>query len=379
MARRHYRLGVVGLALGLLVGTIPARGESPFLKKTISGTPQLKSIEKIRFGPQGLLLIGDGRGSQVLVVETGDTAAKPTLKANIEEFDEKVAGRLGTMAKNIKIVDLAVNPASGVAYLAVLKDNKQNAILTVDGAGTIGEFVLDNVKYARATLPAGEKSPVTRITDLAWAGDRILVAGVANEEFASKISSIPLPLEHDAAGTIYSTETYHVSHGKWETRAPISTLMPFEEDGKKYLIGSFACTPLVKYPLDDLKPGAHVKGISVVELGSGNLPLHMFSYEKDGKHYVLINTNRFHHKQRPFGPSPHWTVRVDRDLFLEKDKVNEKAIRRLDNKSQPATEQMKMIEAFHGVVHMDKLDKERVLVLKEDGNNGFSLGALPLP
>lgn len=379
MTRKQLWLGVVGVTLGLLAGTLPARGESTFLKKSVTGAPTLKSIEKIRFGPQGLLLIGDGRGAQVLAIETGDTTAKETLKATIEKFDEKVAGRLGTMAKNIKIVDLAVNPASGIAYLAVLKDNKQSVILTVDSAGTIGEFVLDKVNYARAALPAGEKAPVTRITDLAWAGDRILVAGVANEEFGSKIFSIPLPLEHDVVGTIYSTETYHVSHGRWETKAPISTLMPFEEDGKKYLIGSFACTPLVKYPLDDLKPGAHVKGISVVELGSGNLPLHMFSYEKDGKHYVLINTHRFHHKQRPFGPSPHWTVRVDRDLFLEKEKVNEKAIRRLDTKNPQATEQMKMIEAFHGVVHMDKLDKGRVLVLKENEQNGINLAALALP
>src|SRR5205807_196917 len=122
-------LGVAGIALGLLAGTLPARAENALLKKSVTGTPTLKSIEKIRFGPQGVLLIGDGRGAQVLAIETGDTTVKEPLKTTIEKFDEKVAGRLGTMAKNIKIVDLAVNPASGVAYLAVLKDNKQSVIL----------------------------------------------------------------------------------------------------------------------------------------------------------------------------------------------------------------------------------------------------------
>jgi hypothetical protein len=375
MARIRLWLGAV-VILGLLAETAPAAAP---LAKTVTGTPKLASIEKIRFAPEGVLLIGDGRGSQLVAIDTGDTKPVERLKATIEQFDEKLAGRLGTTAKGVRIVDLAVNPASGLAYIAVLKDNKQPLIVTVDGAGKIAEFSLENVKYARIALPTGEKKPVTRINDLAWAGDRVLVAGTAAEEFANKILSVPAPLVHEAQGTIYSTETYHVSHRAWETRAPMNVLLPFEDGGKKYLVGSFSCTPVVKYPLDDLKPGAHVKGISVIELGSGNQPLHMFTYEKGGKTFVLMNTYRFHHKQRPFGPSPHWTVRIDADLLRENEKVNEKAQHRIDGKNQPLTDRMAMIEAYHGVVHMDKLDREQALVLREDGKGGFILGPLALP
>ncbi len=39
----------------------------------------------------------------------------------------------------------------------------------------------------------------------------------------------------------------------------------------------------------------------------------------------------------------------------------------------------KMVDEYHGVVHMDRLDKDRALVLRENGNKGLSLEPLPLP
>jgi hypothetical protein len=155
--------------------------------------------------------------------------------------------------------------------------------------------------------------------------------------------------------------------------------MPYEEGGKTYLVGAFSCTPIVKYALDDLQPGAEVKGVSVAELGSGNQPLNMIPYEKDGKEYILVNTKRFHHDRKPFGPSPYWTARVDRSLLAETEKVNEKAERRIDKEFKPISDKLKLIEEYHGVVHMDKLDKDRALVWKEDFKGGFTLAAIPLP
>ena len=131
-----------------------------------------------------------------------------------------------------------------------------------------------------------------------------------------------------------------------------------------YLAGSFACTPVVKYPLDEIKEDNKVKGVSMIEMGNGNRPLNMFSYEKEGKGYVLMNTFRFHHKAKPFGPSPYWTVRFERDLLAGQDRVNEKAVRRLDGKFQPVTDRITLVPAFHGVVHMDLLGKDPALRYK---------------
>ena len=75
-----------------------------------------------------------------------------------------------------QIVDLAVHPVSNIAYVAVRKSaDKKSLILTVDGSGKIGEFALENVKHAVIKLPA-DKAPLTSVTDVAWAGDRLLVA-----------------------------------------------------------------------------------------------------------------------------------------------------------------------------------------------------------
>lgn len=372
---RHALLAsaVLGLTAPLAIG-------NEVFKSTVSGNPNIKGIDVLAFGPGGALLVGDGGGSQVVAIATGDTTAKPWTADAIPQLAEKLAGRIGAPGKGVEIVHLAVNPASGTAYIAVRRHaDKSSLILTVDGTGKIGELALDDVKHARLPLPKGEKTPALKITDLAWAGDRVLVAAQDNEAFSCKVYSIPAPLDPAAGATVFSTETYHVAHGRWETKAPMSALLPYEENGKKYVVGAFACTPVVKYPLEDLKSGAHVKGTSVVELGSGNQPLHMLTYEKDGKSYLLMNTHRFHHGRKPLGPSAYWTARVEMGLLSESEKINQKAQWRIDKEFKPITDRIQMMEAYHGVVRMDKLDKVRALVVKEDGKGGLTLTTLALP
>ncbi len=379
MARLHGWAGLVALALGLLASAASARAESPALKNPATGNPTVKGIDVITFGPGGLLLIGDGKGSQLVAVDTGDTAKKSPFKGVIEQIDEKLAGRLGTTAKGIEIKHLAVNPASGVAYVAIRKqDDKRDVILTVDGAGQINDYVLENVKYVTVKLPAGESAPVDRVSDIAVAGDQILVSGRANENFGSKLFTIRTPLSPTSTVSNASTETYHVAHGRWETKAPMETILPYEEDGKRYIVGAFTCTPLVKYPIDDIKPGAKVKGTSMVELGQGNMPQDMLVYEKNGHNYVLVNTVR---RFKPyFGPSPYWTARVDLELMRGTEKTNEQAVRRVDRQNKPiVTDRIQMVESYFGVRRMDRLDADNALVLKEDGQGHLDLMPLPLP
>jgi len=349
------------------------------INKSTTGKPEIKSINVIGFAPEGVLLIGDGAGSQIFAIETGDTKSSGALAEKIAAIDEKIAGRLGTSPKGIEILDLAVNPASGTIYLAVRRQAEKNyVIVTIDGSGKIGELVLDKVNYARIQLTAGDKAKIDAVTDVSWADDRVIAAGRSNEEFASKIFSIDAPLAHDAQSNVYSAETYHVSHRRWETKAPMSVVLPLKENGKTYVVGAFSCTPIVKYPVDSLQPGATVKGTSMIELGSGNQPRDMFVYEKDGKTYVLANTFRFHHKQRPFGPSPYWTVKFEQSLLTQDDAVNEKAIQRLGAGGKPTTDKIQMVEAYHGVMQMDKLDAKRAITLRQS-DAGIDLEPLLLP
>ena len=63
-----------------------------------TGNPMVKSIESIAFGPEGLLLIGDGRGAQVIAVHTGDVKPLQWGKVEIADLSGQVGGRLGTSA-----------------------------------------------------------------------------------------------------------------------------------------------------------------------------------------------------------------------------------------------------------------------------------------
>ena len=348
------------------------------LGETTTGSPKIMAIDVIGFAPDGVLIIADGRGGQLIAVKTLDTVSAKPLAKKTENIQQKLAAKLGAKSDGISILDMAVNPESGRVYFAIRRQaDKQYVILRTNGAD-FDEFQLNNVTYARLALPKSDRAPVSRVTDLAWADDRILAGARANEEFASKLLVINAPLNHASQIDIYSAETYHVAHGRWETKAPMSALIPFKEKGKSYVVGAFSCTPVVKYPIDTLKPGAKVKGTSVLELGSGNRPLDMISYEKDGKPYVLANTFRFHHEKRPFGPSPYWTVRFGQDVLQEEEKVNQQALRRLGKDSTPSTDRVVMIESLHGVTQMDKLNGEMIVILRET-KGGVDLEVVPLP
>jgi hypothetical protein len=369
------------LVIALIAALVPLAGVAAegVLKDPTNGDPKIQSIDIISFGPQGTLLIGDSKGGQVVAVATKDTKAKPWKADAISNVNEKIAGKLGTTAKDIEILHLAVNPASGTAYIAVRNNtSKTPAIVTVDGDGKIGELALDKVDHVAVPLAKG-----IQVTDVAWGKDRILVGGLAKEEFGCKVYSIPTPLNPKNKSTGFSTETFHVAHNRWETKAPMTTLMHMERNGKQYVVGSFACTPLVRYPLEDIKEGGKVKGESVVELGNGNRPRNMFVYTKGDKSYLLVNTQRNpKFAAKVPGDSPYWAARVDMDLFDETTNINEKAQWRIakgDKSGKPITDRVKVAEEFSGVRHMDKLSDKQALVIQETPKDGLTLKALDLP
>lgn len=373
-------LSAAALFAMTLSASLTAAETPKVLLDPVTGSPEIRRIDVISFAPNGTLLIGDAARSQIIAVETGDTTPVRGEYQPIPSLQKKIGALVGAPEKGVEIVDLAINPDSRRLYLAVRKqDDNAHLLLSMTPDGMIDHFQLKNVSYVRVPIPQGDEAPINTLTDVAWARDRIVAAARCKEEFASKIFAAEAPLRHDASGQMYSAETFHVAHGKWETRAPMSVLIPYEEaDGSLYIVGAFSCTPVVKYPIESLQPGAKVKGISQIELGSGNRPLDMFAYNKSGtgEASVLTNTFRFHHEKRPFGPSPYWACRFDQDLLSAKE-TNENAIRRLKG-NQPASDKIQMAEPFHGVVQMDRLDNENAIALRET-DSGLELVTLALP
>ena len=126
---------------------------------------------------------------------------------------------------------------------------------------------------------------------MAFVNGNLLVAGMSNEEWSSALRSIPYPFNNAGKGT--QLQIWHASHGRYETQAPVRTFVPYTLDGKQYVLAAYTCTPLVKIPMSDLKPGAQVKGVTIADLGSGNQPLDMVPYKKDGHEYILIANTSF--------------------------------------------------------------------------------------
>ena len=127
---------------------------------------------------------------------------------------------------------------------------------------------------------------MTTVTDMTYLNGNLMVAGLSNEEWSSALRSIPFPFKTAAQGT--TLQIWHASHGQYETLAPVRTLVPYTISGQQYILAAYTCTPLVKIPVSDLKPGAQIKGVTIADLGSGNQPIDMVPYKKDGHDFILV-------------------------------------------------------------------------------------------
>jgi len=260
------------------------------------GTPEIKSIGTMTFGPEGILFVADPQSTTIFAVGTGDTkgAAAPKEGLKVANVNEKVASLLGIESGQLAVRDLVVNPASSTAYVGVMRGRGTDAapvIVRIDGSGKLSEFGLKDVPFSKVAIPNAkgtQRAPA--ITCMAYLKDKLFVAGLSNEEFASTFWTMPFPFKEADKGA--GVQIFHGNHGRLETNAPIRTFTPLEVKGETNLLAAYTCTPLVQIPVGELKAGARVKGKTVAELGNQNTPLDMVVYEKDGKQYVLMANDR---------------------------------------------------------------------------------------
>jgi hypothetical protein len=267
----------------------------------VNGTPEIKSISALTFGPDGILFIGDSKSASVFAIDTKDTEkVEKATAVEVKKFDQKIAAALGTTVENLTIQDLVVNPLSKKVYCAVQLADGTPALLKVEGE-KISAVNLKEVSYSATAIvnaPAEEAKDqrgrplrVSSISDIGFADGKLLVTGLSNQEFSSTFRSIPFPFTKQQDHS--SLEFYHAAHKQYETFSPIRTFTATVINGKKHLVASYTCTPLVLFPLEDLKPGVHVKGRTVAEMGSGNSPLDMITMTKGGESFLIMsNSNR---------------------------------------------------------------------------------------
>ncbi len=361
--------------LFLLSLSLSFSSNSLLANPTLKQDAYFKAGGPICFGPKGLLFASDPQSAAVLAIKTGDTKkAKGTFK--VDGLQKKLVGLLGTKSDSIRIVDLAVNPSSGNAYLSVTRGSGKNshgALVKVSTDGKLSLVNLSKLKQTRATLnfaPVDKEIRIGRrkknprkesITDLAFVNGRLFVAGLSNEEFSSTLRSLPYPFDKQSKPS--TIQIYHGAHGKFETHSPVRTFLPYEIDGKMNILAAYTCTPLVKIPISDLKPGSKVTGTTIAELGNWNHPLDMIAYKKNGESYLLMaNTNR-------------GIMKFKAADITEAKSIPEERVKR----GEKAGVKYETIKKWTGVEQLDLLDNKNALVVRKLEEGGIRLESLPLP
>jgi hypothetical protein len=335
------------------------------------GTPELQTASTLAFGPEDILFIGDAQGAAVFAISTGDkkgNAAKASI--NIDDLPTAIADELH--AKKVVVNDLAVNPKTGAAFLAVTADEKPG-IVKIDGGGKISELPLKDIKFAKAALADAPEDKVVgegqrarnrrtdSITDIAFFENKVLVSGLSNAQSASTVRELNFPFAESDKGI--GVEIYHAAHGKNEDNAAMRTFVPILIDGEPSLLAAYVCTPLVKIPLKELSAADDkFKATTVAELGNRNRPLDMISYEKGGDEFLLLSN------------SARGVMKITTAGLNEAKPLTEPV-----SGGGTAGQQFEAVESLNGVIQMDKLNETSALVLVQAEGGPQNLKTVELP
>lgn len=365
----------LALSLGVVAATAVVAAANP--ARTSLGVregvgPSLSSIGTLAFGPGGVLYAADPQSATIFAIDLGAGATKGTPGTkDIAGIDQQVASMLGTAAAEIAITDLVVDPRTRNSYLSVMRGQGAGAkpvLMRIDGAGKIEIIDTDALKFSSIALPNPvEANPSAQrgnprmqsVTDMAYVSGKLYIAGLSNEEFSSKLWAVPYPFASADRGT--SVEIFHGNHGRLETRSPVYSFVPYSIDNQPYLIGGYLCTPLVKFPIASLTPGAKILGTTIAELGAGNRPIDMVLYKKDGAEYLLMaNTSRGVMKipTASFGTQPAITAPVPNGT---------------------AGVGYETIASMKGIQQLDLLDATHSIVLVKAETGALNLSAVILP
>ncbi len=335
------------------------------------GTPEMKSATHLAFGPEDILFVGDAKAATIFAIATGDTEGD-AIKAsiNIENLPKAIGDLLH--AAKVEINDLAVNPRTGSAFVAVTADDKA-AVVKIDGGGKITPLPLNEVSFAKAVLSNAPEDKVSgegrrkmnrrleSITDIAYFENKVLVSGLSTKESPSTVRELNFPFSESDKGM--GIEIYHAAHGKSEDGSAMRTFVPIMIDGEPNILGAYVCTPLVRIPVKELEAsGGKLKATTVAELGNMNRPLDMISYEKDGASYLLLSN------------SARGVMKISTAGLKENKGLTEPV-----RGGGVAGQGFEKVESMAGVIQMDKLNDHSALILVQSENGPQNLKTMALP
>jgi len=264
----------------------------------------MQSATKLTFGDAKTLFVADWKGARIYALPVAAPAKAAGKPFNLMDVQGPIARLLGVAPAALRFEDLAVQPDSEIAYVALTvrgaKGKASPAIVRIDATGKLSRVDLGKAASSAAITdaPAADlafwrdlPAQTLTVTDMRFHQNKLYVAGLSNRSFASTLRVYDYPFSGKTQAT--TVEMYHPVHNEVETRAPIRSMAVMTIAGEPTLVAAYTCTPLVTIPLKDLKDGAHIVAKTVGEMGWGSAPNGLVTFKQgEAEFALLVNSSR---------------------------------------------------------------------------------------
>ena len=309
----------------------------------------------LKFDAQGMLYAADAKNDRLLGLAIEEKEAKAKA-VKIDNLSEQLGKALDAGTDPVTVHDVAVHPVSHTVYLSASKKGGGGTLLFRVAGDKVEKVDLGSFKTTSVALPSGARPFDVVVT----AKDVVVSSMNRDKTFGAALHRIALPLKEGGVATA-ETEIYHSSHKRWETKAPLVAMAGFSSDGQDYIVGSTACTPVVRIGVSEVTDKKKVQTATILELGSRNAPVSMLVYTKDRQQTLLVTNNK------------EGAYKVAQPILAEPAKLNEKAVNR------GAGVAVETVEAWKGAKKSAVLDGATAVVVRDGGDGALSLQTLPLP
>ena len=271
----------------------------------------------LTFSDDGILFVGDNHNGAIYAFEIpGEEPPGQTVPLSVRNIDAKIAELLGVRLGAVEINDMAVHPISNEIYISITRIENfasHPAIVKISVDSEISLLDTSALAFQKQGLtefPRGDTTfqvrgsgsgPLPRdmakgavsiralaIMDLEYYDGELFVAGVAYDSFQSSLRRISYPF--DGTQSVTAVEMYHITHDRYESRAPIRAMSVQEIDGKPQLVAAYTCSPIVLVPLDELEDGAEISASTIMDMGNGQ-PLDMIPFRMGDQPMLFVTNN----------------------------------------------------------------------------------------
>ncbi len=337
------------------------------LGKPQFGDPRLASIQRIAFGPGGVLLVGDGAKDRVVAIETGDTDGSQRAALAITRVDgvsARVANAIGgdVAPDQIFITDIATNPLTGRTFIAAeyFAEESTSRLFWVGADGEVHPVDLTQVIYASFGYPPVQ-TPGSVVTGMAWLGDFVAASALKSSAQVSHVVLAPTPIEHDGLAQHLRPNIYHPGAMQPLSDIAIGALFGFPGSfGEPWMGLCFSGAPIAKYdPAQVFGGPVQQLGRTQLDIGPGREVREAVYHGDDDDGWLVLSIFNLQFDGQVLG------ARIHRSFLLDATLVDANAPLLFDLAGLPTRSGVDRLVDLDGAEHLT-LDGDAVIMLRQD-------------